>query len=42
MLRLTWLDKLEQFALAGGSSLPDLPVTQEEVLLQTVPSVPGI
>lgn len=41
MLRLAWLDKLELFALSGGSSLPDLPPTEEEVLLQTVASASG-
>lgn len=38
VLRLAWLDKLELFALSGSSSLPDLPPTEEEVLLQTVAS----
>jgi hypothetical protein len=38
MLQLAWLDRLEQFALSGSSSLPDLPPTEEEVLLQTVAS----
>jgi hypothetical protein len=41
VLRLAWLDKLELFALSGSSSLPDLPPTEEEVLLQTVASASG-
>jgi len=39
LLRLSWLDKLEQFSQSSDSQLPELPPSELEILLHTVPSL---
>jgi len=42
LLRLSWLDKLEQFSQSSDSQLPELPPSELEILLHTVPSLSGV